>query len=588
MSSSLLCRCLPVLLLLGAGLLPSGLRADETAVPGVKPVAETPEQFNQRMAWWRDARFGMFIHWGPVSLKGTEIGWSRDSVGTTVYDNLYKQFNPVKFDADAWVAVAKAAGMKYIVLTTRHHDGFCLWDTKYTDYNIMNSPFKRDVTKELAAACKKQGIVYCSYYSICDWWHPLYPGGNETGIKGKPHADMDKFNQYLKDQLAEQIKNYGPLGLVWFDGEWEAPWTHERGVDLYNYLRKLQPNLIVNNRVDKGRAGMKGVTATGFVGDYDTPEQRIGGFNMERPWETCMTICNQWAWKPDDKMKSLKECVQSLLCTVGGDGNLLFNVGPQPDGQIEARQVERLKEMGAYVQKYGSGIYGTRGGPFKPGKWGVSTRHGNVITLFVMTWPKNGLLHLPLVDRKLVGVKTLSGGKANLDEGDRSLMVSLEEKDRDPIASVIELMFDGPVLSLPAMDVNPRGFCGVAVGCAATASNVFNKQDQEYGPQKAFDGDAETRWATDEGVKKAWLEVDLGAPQSIRRIVIDEGIWARVLQFEVQTKEGDAWQTVATGSTIGVDREIILAAPTEGRIFRLNILDATDGPTIQDFQLFNN
>jgi alpha-L-fucosidase len=588
MSSSLLCRCLPVLLLLGAGLLPSGLRADETAVPGVKPVAETPEQFNQRMAWWRDARFGMFIHWGPVSLKGTEIGWSRDSVGTAVYDNLYKQFNPVKFDADAWVAVAKAAGMKYIVLTTRHHDGFCLWDTKYTDYNIMNSPFKRDVTKELAAACKKQGIVYCSYYSICDWWHPLYPGGNETGIKGKPHADMDKFNQYLKDQLAEQIKNYGPLGLVWFDGEWEAPWTHERGVDLYNYLRKLQPNLIVNNRVDKGRAGMKGDTATGFVGDYDTPEQRIGGFNMERPWETCMTICNQWAWKPDDKMKSLKECVQSLLCTVGGDGNLLFNVGPQPDGQIEARQVERLKEMGAYVQKYGSGIYGTRGGPFKPGKWGVSTRHGNVITLFVMTWPKNGLLHLPLVDCKLVGVKTLSGGKANLDEGDRSLMVSLEEKDRDPIASVIELMFDGPVLSLPAMDVNPRGFCGVAVGCAATASNVFNKQDQEYGPQKAFDGDAETRWATDEGVKKAWLEVDLGAPQSIRRIVIDEGIWARVLQFEVQTKEGDAWQTVATGSTIGADKEIILAAPTEGRIFRLNILDATDGPTIQDFQLFNN
>jgi hypothetical protein len=198
------------------------------------------------------------------------------------------------------------------------------------------------------------------------------------------------------------------------------------------------------------------------------------------------------------------------------------------------------------------------------------------------------LLHLPLVDCKLVGVKTLSGGKANLDEGDRSLMVSLEEKDRDPIASVIELMFDGPVLSLPAMDVNPRGFCGVAVGCAATASNVFNKQDQEYGPQKAFDGDAETRWATDEGVKKAWLEVDLGAPQSIRRIVIDEGIWARVLQFEVQTKEGDAWQTVATGSTIGADKEIILAAPTEGRIFRLNILDATDGPTIQDFQLFNN
>lgn len=574
-------------LLLATILLPGTGRTETTAAEAPKPVAETPEQYNQRMAWWRDARFGMFIHWGPVSLKGTEIGWSRDAMGTAVYDNLYKDFNPVKFNADEWVAVAKAAGMKYIVLTTRHHDGFCLWDSKYSDYNIMKSPFGRDVVKELSEACRKQGIVYCSYYSICDWWHPLYPFGNETGIQGKPHADMDKFNQYLKNQLAEQIRAYGPLGLVWFDGEWENPWTEARGIDMYNTLRQLQPSIIVNNRVGKSRKGMEGVSGTGFAGDYDTPEQRIGGFNMDRPWETCMTICHQWAWKPNDRMKSLQECVQALLYTVGGDGNLLFNVGPQPNGQIEARQVERLKEMGAFVKKYASGIYGTRGGPFKPGKWGAATRHGDTITLFIMKWPQNGPLQLPLPGRKLVAAKTLSGGTVRVIETVTGLAISLEEKDRDPIATVIELTLDGSTLDLPAVEVDDSLFNGSAAGKPAKASNVYKQQTREYGPQKAFDGDIGSRWATDEGTKQATLEVDLGTPQSIARAIIDEGNWNRVRKFEIQVKEEDAWKVVASGNTLGADKEISFPVPVTGQFFRLSILDATDGPTIHEFQLFN-
>ena len=213
-----------------------------------------------------------------------------------------------------WVKIAKAAGMKYIVLTTKHHDGFCLWDTKLTDYNIMNTPFHRDVMKELAEACRKQGIAFCPYYSVCDWCHPDYPLGSPGGKSQKPAPNMERYNQYLKGQVTELLKNYGPLGVLWFDGEWESPWTVERGQDLYRHCRSLQDSLIVNNRVGKGREGMAGTTAQTREnpGDYDTPEQTIGKFQDQRPWETCMTICNQWAWKPNDPMKSLPECLHAL------------------------------------------------------------------------------------------------------------------------------------------------------------------------------------------------------------------------------------------------------------------------------------
>ena len=214
------------------------------------------------MQWWREARFGMFVHWGPVSLKGTEIGWSRGAqVPAEEYDQLYKQFNPQKFDADQWVAVAKAAGMRYLVFTSKHHDGFCMWDSEFTDYDIMATPFARDVLRELADACRRHGIRFCTYHSICDWRHPDYPLGSPGGRVKKPSPNMPRYNGYLKNQTKEILEKYGPLGVMWFDGEWEAPWTREHGNELYRELLELQPSLIINNRVSKGREGMAGTTA---------------------------------------------------------------------------------------------------------------------------------------------------------------------------------------------------------------------------------------------------------------------------------------------------------------------------------------
>jgi len=383
----------------------------------------------EAIAKWQQMRFGMFIHWGPVSLKGTEIGWSRGAqIPIEEYDNLYKQFNPIKFNADQWVKIAKDAGMKYIVLTTKHHDGFCLFDTKQTDYNIMNSPFGRDVVKELAAACKKQGLAFGTYYSVCDWHHPDFPRGSPGGKSRKPNPNLDRYEQYLRKQVEELIRNYGPLVTLWFDVPQE--FNAERGMGVVKWVRSLQPDIVINNR-------------TGCAGDYDTPEQKIGIMQTGRPWETCMTICRQWAWKPNDNMKSLKECLQTLIKTAGGDGNLLFNVGPMPDGQIEARQVQRLKEMGEWLQKYGESVYGTRGGPFPRADWGGATYKGDTIYLHILD-PNLETLKLPPIAKKIVGSSVLTGGTATVKQTAQSIEISVPKADRQQIDTIVVLKLDGP------------------------------------------------------------------------------------------------------------------------------------------------
>ncbi|MHC4765370.1 MAG: alpha-L-fucosidase [Planctomycetota bacterium] len=417
----------------------------------VDPEAERELLFDHRLDWWRQARFGMFIHWGPVSLRGTEIGWSRGAgVPADEYDKLYHAFNPTLFDAEQWVATAKAAGMKYLVITAKHHDGFCLWDSKLTEYDIMATPFGRDVLAELSQECAGQGIRFCVYYSICDWHHPDYPTDSPGGRGTKQSPDMDRYACFMKGQLKELVEEYGPLGLVWFDGEWEKPWTVDRGDDLYRFVKSLQPDIIVNNRVNKARHGMAGTTRQDIAnpGDYDTPEQQVGSFNRDRPWETCMTICRQWAWKPNDTMKSLKECIHALVRTVGGDGNFLFNVGPMPEGRIEPRQVERLREMGAWLDKYGESIYGTRGGPLTPGPFGVSTCRGSRVYLHILNWPEDDVL-LPPLSRELKRVSVLTGGRATITEGPDGAVLSLPAEQRDDIDTIIALDLDQPAETIP-------------------------------------------------------------------------------------------------------------------------------------------
>jgi len=439
------------------------LAATLTAMSGLAPAAEgaatdlpvDPES----LAKWQAMRFGMFIHWGPVSLKGTEIGWSRGKqVPREEYDQLYKQFNPVEFDAKEWVQIAKDAGMRYLVFTSKHHDGFCMWNTATTDYNVMNSPFGRDVIKELAEACKEAGIAFGTYYSILDWYQPDYntedsQGGPAYALPEGQEPSTDRFQDYIQSHVRELVEHYGPLHTMWFDGEWEKPWTVERGIELFRFCRALDPKMLVNNRVGKDRHGMEGVTKAGSLcpGDFDTPEQEVGAFNDSRPWETCMTICRQWAWKPDDRMKSFRECIHTLVQTAGGDGNLLFNVGPMPDGRIEPRQVERLREMGAWLKANGPSIYGTRGGPFRPGAYGCSTHTGNTIYVHLLEQKPRTVI-LPPIQKKILSSSLLGGGPVTVEQTDQGIAITVPQTQRQDIDTIVVLELDGP-----AAEANPVG-----------------------------------------------------------------------------------------------------------------------------------
>lgn len=582
-----LVNCTAALLVVGGAVGVLQLVVAEEAPAVSAAVRPTSQATSAAIKAWQAKRFGMFVHWGPVALKGTEIGWSRgNEVPAEEYDELYKQFNPTEFDARAWAKIAKAAGMKYLVLTTKHHDGFCLWPSKYDKYNISATPFKRDVVGELAEACRAEGIQFCAYYSLPDWRGIDYPLASPGGSVKSAHPNMPRHYQLIKDQTKELIDNYGPLGLMWFDGDWEEPWTLEYGNGLYDYLKAIQPNLVINNRVSKTRISPAEKAARGLhiAGDYDTPEQRIGGFDRNMPWETCMTICEQWAWKPGDHLKPLQQCLQSLIQTAGGDGNFLFNVGPMPSGEIEPRQVERLREMGAWLEKHGDGIYATRGGPFMPGDWGAATCKDNSIFLFVMNWPDVGPLRLPAIDRSITASAIRSGGKLTVKQTGDGIEINVPPADRQEIATVIELTLDGPALSIAPLPVKLRSG-SLAVGQQASASNVF-QNESNYDASRAFDDDPKTRWAADAGVREAWLQVDFEQPTMIDRAKLHEPAeYQRVREFDLQYDNGAGWKSTHRGTEIGPQR-LIEFAPVTARRVRLHVLDAKDGPTISEFRLF--
>ncbi len=388
------------------------------------------------MASFMDKRFGMFIHWGPVTLRGTEIGWSRgEQVPEADYDSLYKEFNPVLFNANAWVKSAKDAGMKYLTITAKHHDGFCLWPTKFSDYNIMKTPYKRDIVGELAAACKKQGVTFCIYFTVLDWHDKDYPIHR---MKDTTQGNMRVFVNRMKNQLGELIANYKPA-MLWFDGYWESPWTNEYGREVYDFIKNIDSRILVNNRLGKDYSS---IYAAGAVGDFLTPEQQIGKLNMNEPWETCMTMGEQWSWKPNDKLKSTRQCIQTLVRTASGNGNLLFNIGPMADGRIEARQVTRLKEMGEWLKSYGESIYATLGGPFVPTETYGSTRKDNKIYVHVFERKENLLILPAIAGMTIEKAYFLNGPPVKFTQNARNITLGLPASLPNLNSNVIVLQTD--------------------------------------------------------------------------------------------------------------------------------------------------
>ncbi len=564
--------------------LPAALFADEPA-PIAKPASKCPAVDVPSEPWskpdptalkrWQEMRFGLFINWGPVSISGQRIGWSRGSpTPIEEYDNLYKKFDAPKFNPDEWASIGKAAGMKYVVFDTKHHDGFCLWDTKQTDYNVMNAPLKRDVAKEVAEAFRKQGLGVGFYHSVCDWHHPDFPRTGPGGSVRREKSDIVAYRRYLRAQVTELIKNYGPLQVMWFDVPME--FDQEQGWENVRLCRTLQPDILVNDRA----GGTKGQG----LGDFSTPERQIGAFNMERPWESCITLGNSWSWKENDAIKPFAECIQLLVNTAGGDGNLLLNVGPMPDGRIEPRQAERLKEMGDWLAKYGQSIYATRGGPYMPARHVASTRNGNTVYVHIIAWPEE-VLRLPALPARIVSSSLLTGGKASVEQTAAGIEIRVPASARQESDTIVALELDKPALEIAPIPVASL-HQPLTVGKKAKASSVLNVLGnvRRYAADRAVDGDNHTRWCTAKEAKASWLEVDLGKPETFDRAVILES-GTSVKRFELQAQEGDVWKTFHSGKTIGPAFDIRFA-PVTAQHVRLSIIDAAKAPSILEFQLF--
>ena len=424
---------------------------------------ETAAQHDARMSWWREARFGLFIHWGlyaiPAGAWEGNTGhaeWIRTTAQIPLerYDKFVQEFNPVKFDASAWVRMAKDAGMKYIVITSKHHDGFCLFDSRETDFDVMSTPFRRDILKELAAECRKQGMKMCWYHSIMDWHHPDYLPRREWEVtRSAEGADFNRYLRYMKAQLKELVTNYGDIGVLWFDGEWESTWNRDLGRELYAYVRSLQPSIIINNRVGAGRSGMEGFSeGEPSAGDFGTPEQQIPTRGLPGvDWESCITMNDHWGYNSHDQAwKSPKDLVQMLVDVASKGGNLLLNIGPTAEGLFPQPSIDRLQALGAWMKVNGESIYGTQASPFATLTWGRCTQkplaQGTRLYLHVFNWPEDGRLVVPGIFNTARGAHLLSDPRRTglpATRIEESLVISVPPRAPDQFASVVVLDVDG-------------------------------------------------------------------------------------------------------------------------------------------------
>jgi len=412
------------------------------------------EQFNQQ-------KFGMFIHWGIYSVPAGQWGdktnyaeWIMLQAGLSSqeYEKFAARFNPVKFNAKEWVALAKAAGMKYIVITAKHHDGFCMYDSKLTDYDIIDAtPFKRDPLKELAEECKKEGIVFCTYYSLVDWHHPDFPAKYSqirkecpNGFHGdpQPDADISRYADYMHGQVRELLTNYGENGILWFDGGGSFKGYDRKellkGQELVDMIHQLQPACLINSRL-------------GFGGDYGTPEQKIPDEKMDTAFEVCMTLNRHWGYnKNDHDWKDSQTVVRNLIDVASKGGNYLLNVGPTEEGIIPEESANILKQVGSWLEKNGEAIYGTTAAPSSDNiRLRVESRMTQKIGklfLHVFSWPEDGTIFVEGINAHTIKEIYLLADPMRIplkyEPYERCVFIKVPAKSPTPYAGVIVIEYD--------------------------------------------------------------------------------------------------------------------------------------------------
>jgi alpha-L-fucosidase len=435
----------------GALLIPRMTTAETAAAPQGAPRSEA-----ERTAWYRAAKFGMFIHWGAYSVASVEASWpimepGNWGISEADYVSLYKVFNPTQYDPKAWVELARQAGQRYMVITTKHHDGFCMFDSALTDYKITRTPYGKDVIALLAQAAQQAGMPLGFYYSPPDMHHPGYRDTTKP-VKETWHGDPTRpewsiYLDYMEAQLRELLTNYGPIAMIWFDGlDHEEKYQGRRFIDL---IHSLQPAALVNNRL-------------GVDGDFVTPEQQIpdkipaktsttpgatpAPASVPSPedfqlWETCMTINDTWAYnKHDQHFKSVRVLIQDLANVASKGGNFLLDVGPTPEGTIQPEFVERLQAMGAWMKVNGDSIYGTTYGPWQNLPFGKTTAKGKTIYLHVFDWPAKPELAAPALPVRVARITLLANGrKVRFKQTKDGLTITVPASAPDPNDSVLRI-----------------------------------------------------------------------------------------------------------------------------------------------------
>lgn len=518
---------------------------------------ETPEQHDARMKAWNEAKFGMFIHWGLYAIPADgEWHMRKNKMPLAEYKKFADQFNPTKFNADEWAGIAQDAGMKYMVLTTKHHDGFAMFHSQASNYNIFDAtPFKRDPFKELSEACPKHGVKLGAYYSIlADWGHP---GGGAGQPKWDP-AQEGTYDDYLEKVAVPQVKelltNYGPISVLWFDNDGSPKATPEQVARIAQAV-KLQPQIIVTPRL------------IGFPGDFETCEGHIPMQPPKTDWELCTRTNGSWGYT-GAAARPLKSLLDELTEAWGKGGNVLLNVGPTKEGIIPQDSVERLRQIGSWLKVNGEAIYGSHRGPFDYVPWGWATRKDDKLYLLVQEWPKDGKLRIPMTNAVTKAWLLAAPDKAlKVEKTGGVTVVQIPIEAPDPNVSVIALQVQGEIPPLRPLNLN----------CVVTASENPN------GAKNTVNGGAGGDWRIPS--QTGWIQLDLGKPQTftVLRMTTPYTDAEKIL---LEVKDGETWKTVWSEDKPKAKEFVKTVPAITGQIVRLTVNGTKPGVRVGIFELF--